>query len=96
MTIWTKNSLPTQSGFRHRNALAREVRALGYDIENRRDVGGRDKRFEIRGLSQEILDKYSRRSPQRDAIKDFSRTRGREPTDNEIAVRQGVQSTALT
>jgi conjugative relaxase-like TrwC/TraI family protein len=27
----------------YRNALAREVRTLGYEIDNRRDVGGRDK-----------------------------------------------------
>jgi conjugative relaxase-like TrwC/TraI family protein len=71
----------------YRNALAREVRAAGYEIENRRDVGGRDKGFEIAGTSQDMLDKYSRRSAQRDAaVKDFTHTRGRAPTDNEIAV----------
>jgi hypothetical protein len=71
----------------YRNALAREVRALGYEIENRRDVAGKDKGFEIAGMSQEILDKYSRRSAQRDAaIEEFTHKRGRAPTDNEVAV----------
>src|SRR6516165_1413672 len=62
----------------YRNALAREVRALGYQIENRRDVAGKDKGFEIAGLSHKILDKYSRRSAQRDAaIEEFTHRRGR-------------------
>jgi hypothetical protein len=39
----------------YRKALSREVRAVGYEIENRRDVAGKDKGFEIVGLSQEIL-----------------------------------------
>ncbi len=71
----------------YRNALASEVRALGYEIENRRDVRGRDKGFEIAGFSQDLLDKYSQRSAQRDAaIQEFTRLRGRAPTDNEVAV----------
>src|SRR5512146_2340299 len=71
----------------YRNALAREVGALGYEIENRRDVAGKDKGFEIAGVSQEILDNYSRRSAQRDAaIEEFTQKRGRAPTDNEVAV----------
>jgi conjugative relaxase-like TrwC/TraI family protein len=71
----------------YRNALAREVRALGYAIESRHDVRGRDKGFEIAGFSQDLLDKYSQRSAQRDAaIQEFTHTRGRAPTDNEVAV----------
>jgi conjugative relaxase-like TrwC/TraI family protein len=71
----------------YRNALAREVRASGYEIENRRDVAGKDKGFEVAGVSQEILDNYSRRSAQRDAaIEEFTHKRGRAPTDNEVAV----------
>ena len=38
----------------YRNALAREVRALGYQIDNRRDSKGRDSGFEIRGVSARI------------------------------------------
>jgi conjugative relaxase-like TrwC/TraI family protein len=71
----------------YRNAMAREVRALGYEIENRHDSRGRDKGFEIVGFSQDLLDKYSQRSAQRDAaIQEFTRERGRVPTDNEVAV----------
>ncbi len=71
----------------YRNALAREVRALGYEIENRHDVRGRDKGFEITGFTQDLLDKYSQRSAQRDAaIQEFTNSRGRAPTDNEVAV----------
>lgn len=36
----------------YRNTLAREVRALGYEVENRHDVRGRDKGFEIAGFSR--------------------------------------------
>ena len=71
----------------YRNALAREARALGYEVENRHDVRGRDKGFEIAGFSQDFLDKYSQRSAQRDAaIQEFTHSRGRAPTDNEVAV----------
>ena len=71
----------------YRNALAREVRALGHEIENCHDVRGRDKGFEIVGFSQDLLDKYSQRSAQRDAaIQEFTHSRGRAPTDNEVAV----------
>jgi ATP-dependent exoDNAse (exonuclease V) alpha subunit len=71
----------------YRNALAREVRALGYGMESHHDVRGRDKGFEIAGVSQDLLDKYSQRSAQRDAaIQEFSHARGRAPTDNEVAV----------
>src|ERR1700685_4111161 len=51
----------------YRNSLAREVRALGYEMENRHDVRGKDHGFEIRGVSNELLGKYSVRSAQRDA-----------------------------
>lgn len=71
----------------YRNALAREVRRLGYEIDSRRDGKGRDLGFEIRGIPDELLERYSRRSRQRDeAIDRFVERRGRKPTDNEIAV----------
>jgi conjugative relaxase-like TrwC/TraI family protein len=71
----------------YRNALAREVRAFGYEIENCHDVRGHDKGFEIAGFSQDLLDKYSQRSAQRDAaIQEFTHSRGRAPTDNEVAI----------
>jgi conjugative relaxase-like TrwC/TraI family protein len=71
----------------YRNGLAREVRGLGYEIEDRRDAKGRDVGFEIRGVSDALLEKYSQRSRQRDdAIDQFTRNNGRPPTDNEVAV----------
>ncbi len=71
----------------YRNALAREVRALGYEIESQRDAKGRDASFEIRGVSKELLAKFSQRSIQRDqAIEEFVAQHGRSPTDNEVAV----------
>jgi hypothetical protein len=71
----------------YRNALAREVYGLGYAIEPRRDSKGGDQGFEIRGVSDQLLEKYSVRSAQRDAaIERFSVEHGRKPTNNEIAV----------
>jgi conjugative relaxase-like TrwC/TraI family protein len=71
----------------YRNALAREVRALGYEIESQRDAKGRDAGFEIRGVPKELLAKFSQRSVQRDqAIEEFVAKHGRSPTDNEVAV----------
>jgi conjugative relaxase-like TrwC/TraI family protein len=71
----------------YRSSLALKVRALGYEIENRRDSKGRDGGFEIRGVPQELLDRFSQRSQQRDAaIRAFAAENGRQPTDNEVAV----------
>ena len=71
----------------YRNALAREVRSLGYEIEDRRDHRGRDLGFDIKGVSGQLLEKYSQRSQQRDqAIAVFVKENGRQPTDNEVAV----------
>jgi conjugative relaxase-like TrwC/TraI family protein len=71
----------------YRNALARQVRTLGYEIENQRGARGRDAGFEIRGVAAELLAKFSQRSRQRDqAMEAFVAQRGRRPTDNEVAV----------
>lgn len=71
----------------YRNTLAHEVRSLGYKIEQKRDSRGRDYGFEIRGISGNLLERYSQRSAQRDAaIVQFTRKNGRKPTDNEVAV----------
>ena len=71
----------------YRNTLAREVRSLGYEVEDRRDTKGKDRGFEIKGVSPELIDKYSQRSQQRDrAIEEFTKENGRKPTDNEVAV----------
>jgi conjugative relaxase-like TrwC/TraI family protein len=61
----------------YRNALAHEVRGLGGEIEPRRDSRGRDLGFEIRGVSEGLLEKYSQRSAQRDtAIAEFTKEHG--------------------
>jgi conjugative relaxase-like TrwC/TraI family protein len=71
----------------YRNALAREVRSLGYEIEDRRSFKGKNLGFEIKGVSNELLEKYSQRSEQRDrAIAEFVESKGHQPSDNEIAV----------
>ena len=71
----------------YRNDLAREVRALGYEIESQRNAKGPDNGFEIKGVSKELLERYSQRSQQRDeSIRQFVATQGRQPTDNEVAV----------
>jgi conjugative relaxase-like TrwC/TraI family protein len=71
----------------YRNALARDVRALGYEIDDRRDARGHDLGFEIQGVSDDLLQTYSQRSQQRDrAIDAFTERTGRRPTDNEVAV----------
>jgi conjugative relaxase-like TrwC/TraI family protein len=71
----------------YRNALAREIRNLGYEIDDRRDARGQDAGFEIRGVSDSLLERYSQRSRQRDdAIEEFTKKNGRRPTDNEVAV----------
>src|SRR6202167_1067683 len=71
----------------YRNALAREVRGLGYEIEPRRDSKAKDHGFDIVGVSKELLEKYSVRSAQRDAaVERFALEHGRKPTDNEVAV----------
>src|SRR5215469_2735438 len=71
----------------YRNALAREVIKLGYAIEDRCQSNGHDAAFEIRGVPNDLLEKFSQRSRQRDsAIELFTTKNARPPTDNEIAI----------
>ncbi len=71
----------------YRNELAKEVRGLGYEIESQRNAKGVDNGFEIKGISRDVLERYSQRSDQRDeSIRQFAAEHGRQPTDNEIAV----------
>jgi conjugative relaxase-like TrwC/TraI family protein len=71
----------------YRNSLACQVRRLGYEIESHHNERGCDCGFEIRGIPQELLDKYSQRSQQRnEAIDRFKEVNGRNPSDNEVAV----------
>jgi len=69
----------------YRNALAREVKKLGYRIEDRFELG-KDNGFGIAGIQEATLEKYSQRSAQRDqAIAEFAEENGRLPSDNEVA-----------
>ena len=71
----------------YRNVLAREVCSLGYEIDDRRSSKGKNLGFGIKGVSDDLLEKYSQRSEQRDsAIAEFIESKGRQPSDNEIAV----------
>ena len=71
----------------YRNSLARQVRALGYEIQDTFNSKGSDLGFEILGVSGQLITKYSQRSQQRDrAIADFIAVNGRNPTDNEVAI----------
>jgi hypothetical protein len=71
----------------YRNELAREVRGLGYEIESQRNAKGADNGFDIKGISKDVLERYSQRSEQRDeSIRQFAAEHGRQPTDNEVAV----------
>jgi conjugative relaxase-like TrwC/TraI family protein len=65
----------------YRNRLAEVVRQLGYEIENRKNG------FEIKGVAQIVIERFSQRSKDRDReIAAFIETYGRKPTDTEIAV----------
>jgi conjugative relaxase-like TrwC/TraI family protein len=65
----------------YRNALAREVQRLGYQVE-RRPNG-----FELAGVSSELLERFSKRAQQRDqAIAAREAELGRELSRDEIAV----------
>lgn len=71
----------------YRNALAREVTKLGYEIETTLDESGKNLGFEIAGIGKELRDKFSRRSQDRDeAIRAFELEKGRPATKREIAV----------
>jgi conjugative relaxase-like TrwC/TraI family protein len=65
----------------YRNRLASVVQQLGYEIEDRKNG------FEIKGISQSFIEKFSQRSKERDeAIAAFIQEHGRAPSDDEIAI----------
>jgi conjugative relaxase-like TrwC/TraI family protein len=70
----------------YRNALAREVTQLGYQVEDHMQHG-KDNGFGIAGIKEATLEKYSQRSAQRDqAIAEFLHENGRLPSNNEVAI----------
>ena len=65
----------------YRNALAREVQKLGYEVQ-RREHG-----FELAGISPSLLERFSKRAKERDAAISVREAElGRELTRDEIAV----------
>lgn len=71
----------------YRNALARNVMALGYEIENGWNKKGTDYAFEIKGIWRALIEKFSKRSKEKEAaIAKFTEDKGREPSDDEVAV----------
>ena len=69
----------------YRNELAAKVMSGGYQIEDHLK-DGKDNGFGIAGISEAMREKYSQRSAQRDqAIAEFRKQNGREPSTREIA-----------
>lgn len=70
----------------YRNAAARGVTELGYQIEDH-FAQGKDNGFGIAGIKTETLEKFSQRSAERDrAISEFIDLNGRQPSKNEVAI----------
>ena len=69
----------------YQNELAREVKALGYEIREVRE-NGEIKGFEIKGVSQELCERFAKRRLEIEReIDKFEKTHGREPTRAEVS-----------
>lgn len=69
----------------YQNAMAAECLRLGYEIRYTRDSRERIKGFEIIGVDDEILERFSKRREQIEAgIKHFIAKHGREPSAAEV------------
>ena len=70
----------------YQNQLARECRKLGYEIEIVRKAKGLIEGFEIKGVSEELRLRYSKRRAEVEAAIDrFVNERGRRPNPAEIS-----------
>jgi len=68
----------------YQNELAREVKALGYDIREVREKGAITG-FEIKGVSQELCERFAKRREEIEKkIDQFEKEHGREPTRAEV------------
>jgi conjugative relaxase-like TrwC/TraI family protein len=75
------------AGKSYQSGMARACRELGYEIEEKRNHKGEITGFEISGVSDELLQRFSkRRGDVRAAIAKFTMETGREPTSGEIHV----------
>jgi conjugative relaxase-like TrwC/TraI family protein len=71
----------------YQNELALQCRRLGYQIESVRNEKGIVEGFEIKGVSKEIQERFSKRRAEIEAgIERFQREKGRTPTTQEIHV----------
>ena len=71
----------------YQNALAREVQALGYEIEEKRNGKGVIEGFEISGVAPKILKRFSKRRAEVErGIVKFEKGNGRSPSREEIGV----------
>ena len=74
------------AGKAYQNELAREVKALGYEIREARDKKGQVTGFEIEGVSGELCERFSKRREEIEReIKKFEQKHGRTPDSAEIA-----------
>ena len=70
----------------YQNELAQACRRLGYEIETVRNAKGLVEGFEIKGVSEEIRQRFSKRRAEVEAAIDkFVAERGRQPNPAEIA-----------
>ena len=75
------------AGKTYQAGMAKACRELGYQIEEKRDSKGRVTGFEIAGISEQILKRFSkRRGDVQSAIGRFIMENGREPSPAEIHV----------
>ena len=71
----------------YQNELALECRRLGYEIEHVRNDKGVIDGFEIKGVSKEIRERYSKRRSEIElGIERFEQEKGRRPTTKEVGV----------
>jgi len=74
------------AGKAYQNELAREVKALGYEIREVRDKKGQVTGFEIEGVSDELCKRFSKRREEIEReIEKFEKKHGRTPDSAEIA-----------
>ena len=75
------------AGKTYQNALAAEVMKLGYVIDKKLDKKGNIQGFEIRGISEKMMETYSsRRKDIEEEIEKFREREGRTPSRKEIDV----------
>ncbi len=68
----------------YQNELAREVKALGYEVREVQEKG-EIKGFEIKGVSQELCERFAKRREEIEKkIDQFEKDTGREPTRAEV------------